>query len=198
MNTWKSILLGIVLGLFISGAILLIAMPPRGQPLVLSPPATLSPTIVIYITGAVNHPGVYAVERQSRVNDAVQAAGGLLASADPNSINLASKIEDGAKIVVLSIIETDNNPGGSNGTKQGLSPTPRITPTVNFPININFASQALLEDIPGIGPSKAAAIITYRQEHGHFIKVDDIMNVPGIGTGLFSSMKNLITIDLFP
>jgi competence protein ComEA len=198
MNTWKSVLLGIVLGLFISGAILLIAMPPRGQPLVLSPPPTVPPTIVIYITGAVNHPGVYTIGRLSRVNDAVQVAGGLLASADPNSINLAAKIEDGAEIVVLSITETDNNNGGSNGTKQGLTPSPHGTPTVSYPININSAPQALLEEIPGIGPSKAAAIITYRQEHGPFKKVDDIMNVPGIGTGLFATMKNLITVDLFP
>ena len=197
MNTWKSVLLGIVLGLFISGAILLIATPPRGQPLLLSPPPTLSPTIVIYITGAVNNPGVYTIGRQSRVNDAVQAAGGLLASADPNSINLAVKIEDGAKIVVLSITETESINGGSNGTKP--PPSPHVTPTVSYPININSAPQALLEEIPGIGPSKAAAIITYRQEHGPFKQVNDIINVPWIGTGLFASMKNLITVfDLLP
>lgn len=198
MNTWKSVLLGIVLGLLISGAILLIAMPPRGQPLVLSPPSTIPPTIVIYITGAVNHPGVYTIDRLSRVNDAVQAAGGLLASADPNSINLAAKLDDGAKIVVLAIAVAQNNSGSSVGTNQVPSPSAHFTPTVSFPININSAPQALLEEIPGIGPTKAASIITYQQEHGPFKKVDDIMNVPGIGTGLFSTMKNLITIDVLP
>ena len=196
MNTWKSLLLGIVLGLFISGAILLIALPPRGQPLVLTAPPTASTTIVIYITGAIRSPGVYTLSRPGRVNDAVQAAGGLLPSADPNSINLAAKIDDGAKIVVLAA--GDPTDSGSNGTSPKPSQTPHVTPTVAYPIDINTAPESLLEELPGIGPSKAAAIITYRQEHGPFLQIDEVLNVPGIGTGLFNSMKDLITVNSEP
>jgi competence protein ComEA len=196
MNTWKSVLLGLVLGLLISGAILLIAMPPRGQPLILTPPPTVSTTIMIYITGAVQSPGVYTLSRPARVNDAVLAAGGLLPSADPASVNLAAKIDDGAKIVIQSL-----NPStsvASNDPNSKPSPTPHLTPTIPYPIDINTATESLLDALPGIGPSKAAAIVTYRQEHGPFAKIEDIQNVPGIGIGLFNSMKDLITVNSEP
>jgi len=198
MNTWKSLLLGIVLGLLISGAILLIAIPPRGQPLILTPPPTVSTTIEIYITGAVQSPGIYTLARPARVNDAVLAAGGLLPSADPVSLNLAAKIEDGAQIVVSSLSSSAGSTSGASGSTLKAAQTPRVTPTIPYPININTASQALIEQLPGIGPSKAVSIITYRQEHGPFTKIDDIQNVPGIGTGLFNSMKDLITVNSLP
>ncbi len=198
MNTWKSVLLGIVLGLLISGAILLIALPPRGQPLILTPPPTVSTTIVIYITGAVQSPGVYTLNRPARVSDAVLAAGGLLPSADPISINLAAKIEDGTKIIVSSVSDPTGSDDVAGGTVPNSSQTPHVTPTIPYPIDINTATQSLLDELPGIGPSKAIAIITYRQEHGPFKQIEDIQNVPGIGTGLYNSMRDLITVSLQP
>ncbi len=193
MNTWKSLVLGIVLGLLIAGVILLVALPPRGQPLELSLPATPA-AITVYVTGAVKHPGVYSLPQQSRINEAVTSAGGFSPSADQAAINLAALLEDGAEIIVPSI--ADSQAATQMGSKARSSPQP--TPTVNFPVNINTASLTLLQDLPGIGPTKAAAIITYRQENGPFKQIEDIQNVPGIGSGLFSQIKSLITVSDSP
>jgi competence protein ComEA len=153
---------------------------------------------MIYITGAVQSPGIYSLTRPARVNDAVLAAGGLLPSADPVSVNLAAKIEDGSQTVVASIDVSTGSSSGLNVSAPKPSQTPHLTPTVSYPIDINTAPQSLLEELPGIGPSKASAIITYRQEHGPFTKIEDILNVPGIGTGLFNSTKDLITVSTLP
>jgi competence protein ComEA len=189
MNTWKSLVLGVVLGLLISGAILLIALPPHGQPLTLTNPPTPS-SLTVYITGAINHPGVYTLPYLSRVNDVVQAAGGFSLSADQAAINLASLLEDGAEIIVPSLADS------MAATEQAVNGKKPIQPTlvVNYPININTASLSLLQELPGIGATKAQAIITYRQEHGPFSQIEDILNVPGIGSGLFSQMEDLITV----
>lgn len=194
MNTWKSLLLGIVLGILIAGAILLIAVPPRGQPLVLTSP-TQATSIVVYVTGAVKNPGIYTIARQSRVNDAVLAAGGFIETADLTAVNLAARIEDGAKVNVPIIGGTGEGNRAPGEIALDPKSTPDVTPTVVYPININSAPQSLLEELPGIGATKAAAIVTYRQEHGPFKRIEDIQNVPGIGTGLFDSMKELISIQ---
>lgn len=197
MNTfpWKPLLFGIVLGLFLTGAILLVAQQPRGEGLILTPPPTPPTTIVIYITGAIKNPGLYTLPRSSRVNDAVEAAGGLIEVSDRLAINLAAKIEDGAKIVVPALVAEST---GQAGQTPRTSATPLLTPTINFPININSADATMLDNLPGIGPSKAGAIQAYRQEHGPFTKIEDIMNVPGIGSGLFNSIKDFITVTENP
>ena len=189
MNTWKAVVLGIALGLLLSGAILLIALPPRGQPLVLSTPSTSS-TITVYITGAVNNPGVYTIPRISRVVDAIQSAGGFSSLADRNAVNLAAVLEDGVEIIIPSVGEGS----GTASKTESAKTAPQPTPTVIYPININTASQSLIEELPGIGPTKAQAIVSYRQEHGPFQKIEDIVNVPGIGDGLLSQIKDLIAI----
>ncbi len=189
MNTWKSLALGIVIGLLISGAILLIVLPPRGQPLTLSNPPT-PPAITVYVTGAVIHPGVYNLPRLSRVNDAVKSAGGFSPTADQTAVNLAAVLEDGSEILVPTIAESL----AATGTAANSKKIPQSSPVVNFPININTASVSSLQDLPGIGATKAQAIVTYRQENGPFTKIEDIMDVPGIGSGLFAQLKNLITV----
>ncbi len=187
MNTWKAVVLGIVLGLLIAGAIFLIASPPRGQPLVLSIAPTSS-TITVYVTGEVNNPGVYTIPRLSRVVDAVQTAGGFSALADRNAINLAAVLEDGIEIIIPSVNERSKPLPEAAGTAK------QPTPTVSYPININTAPQSLIEELPGIGPTKAQAIVSYRQEHGPFQKVEDLLNVPGIGDGLLAQIKGLVSI----
>ena len=189
MNTWKAVVLGIALGLLLSGAILLIALPPRGQPLVLSTPSNSS-TITVYITGAVNNPGVYTIPRISRVVDGIQSAGGFSPLADKNAVNLAAALEDGVTIIIPSVGEGS----GTESKTEAKKTAPQPTPTVIYPININTASQSLIEELPGIGPTKAQAIVSYRQEHGPFQKIEDILNVPGIGDGLLSQIKGLIAI----
>lgn len=189
--------MGIVLGILIAGAILLIAVPPRGQPLVLTSPTQVS-SIMVYVTGAVKNPGVYTIARQSRVNDAIMAAGGFIETADLTAVNLAAKIEDGAKVNVPIIGRTGEGNRTPGDIALDPNSTPDVTPTVVYPININSAPQSLLEQLPGIGETKAAAIITYRQEHGSFKRIEDIQNVPGIGSGLYNAIKGLISIEKLP
>ncbi len=86
MKTWQSILLGILLGFLFSAALLLIIAPPRGKSIELSPLPTPAP-LVVYVTGAVIHPGVYSLPRLSRVSDAIQAAGGMQSDADQTAVN---------------------------------------------------------------------------------------------------------------
>jgi competence protein ComEA len=128
---------------------------------------------------------VYELPEGSRVQDAVTAAGGLLAEADATGINLAARLEDGQQI---------NIPGG------GGVPAPPAVFIGNAPtdgpvelININTAGLEELDALPGIGPTTAQKIIDYRTEHGDFQTIEDILNVSGIGPATFDNIKDLIT-----
>ena len=137
--------------------------------------ATTAPSekIIIYIIGCVKNPGVYELNVDSRVSDAVDAAGGLLETADLTKINLAYKLEDGQKITIPSI----NDKTDDDSTYEDFitdSPENTISQT-NLPnssksniVNINSATQTELETLPGIGPSIASKIISYRNENGKF------------------------------
>ena len=135
------------------------------------------------MSGAVANPDVYEIAPGSRVENAVEAAGGLTEDAYLPSINLALPLNDGDKILIPAI------------------PTPRanIEPGeessgVTYPININTASKGELEELPGIGPSLASEIITYRENHGAFTDKEQIKNVSGIGTSTYANFEDLITI----
>lgn len=190
MKTWQSVLLGFFLGLIATGIIILIASPPKGKPIELQPVPTPG-LIMVYITGAVTNPGVYSLPRQSRVEDAIQIAGGLSPFADLFSINMAARITDGEKIVVPTMIE-DTNSSENPERASVLNLSKNTTPKPGI-ININTANQNELDDLPGIGITKALAIVTYRNEHGSFRKIEDLLNVPGIGPGILSDIKELIT-----
>lgn len=186
MKTWQSVALGLVVGLLIAAAVFLVALPPHGQAILLSTP--LPPAaITVYVQGAVQNPGLYSLPRQSRVDDAILAAGGLLASANQDLINPAARLNDGDKIIVPSLGDTPVPP--TSRSKATPSPTP------DYPININTASREMLELIPGIGEGKASAILTYRQEHGLFTTLEGLMDVPGIGPGIFASIREFISLE---
>lgn len=195
MKSWQGILLGTFLGLAASAVIVLIAAPPRGEPLILPAPPTPG-QIVVQVSGAVGSPGLVTLPRQSRVMTAIDAAGGFTTDADQEALNLAARVNDGDKIVVLSIAARATQaviaaPAGS------LDPKTRnntATPKPSFPININTANLQELENLPNIGPTRAEAIITYRQQHGTFKKIEDIQNVTGIGPSTFEKIKELITV----
>jgi competence protein ComEA len=196
MKPWQHILLGSFLGLAAAAVLLLIVSPPRGESIQL-PPTPTAGSIAVYITGAVNHPGVVYLPRQSRVLNAIDAAGGLTEDADSESNNLAAKINDGDRIVILSrsilatrIVLTST---AAADTTRGKSSV--IVPVVVYPININTASAQDLENLPNIGPTKAEQIITYREQNGSFKTINDIQNVPGIGPSTFEKLKELITVD---
>jgi len=166
------------MGLIIGGVIYLVASPRDSSTIEYIIP-TQKTTLVISVTGKVNHPGVYSLSPGSRINDAVLAAGGTLADADLSNVNLAEVLKDGEQITIP-------------GTK---SETPSASSQTQGKIDINTASLEELDSLPGIGAQKAQAIITYRQEHGVFRSIDDLLYVPGFGTALVDSIRDLIEIN---
>ena len=151
-------------------------------------PATETPVppqfVVIHVSGAVAKPAVYTLPTGSRAHTAVEAAGGALASANLAAINLARVLSDGEQLHIAAMGETAPPAGGP------VSPGAATAGTVN----INTASQAELETLPGIGPTKAQAIIAHRTQHGPFARIEDIQNVTGIGEKTFESLRSMIRV----
>ena len=155
-----------------------------------APESTESRKIVVYVTGEVTNPGVYELDKDSRVNDALILAGGCTEEADMNRINLASPLSDGAQITVPKL-------GGADGGPE-QEPIVTVQPvdetSANGLVNINTASEAQLETLPGVGPATAKAIVEYRDKHGDFKKISDIKKVSGIGDAKFERIRDLITV----
>lgn len=195
MKLWQGILLGTFLGLAFSAVIVMIAQTPRGDPIAIPP--TSSPTpIIVYVSGAVKIPGLVSLSHEDRVSVAIDKAGGFTADADQTAVNLAAKLFDGDKIFVPARRELQTEvSANSNQAASGPRSAGIITPTPSFPININTATQQVLENLPNIGPSKASDIIQYRELHGPFNIIEDIQNVPNIGPVIFDSIKELISIS---
>lgn len=196
MKTWQEILLGVFLGLIAAALILLIASPPRGEPVILSPIPTQS-MIMVHVSGAVKKPGVVSIPRQSRVFNAVEAAGGFTEDAAIDSVNLALKVNDGEKINIPTIGDIATREALA-GIVTALPPSKNkgvVIPTLNYPINLNSGTLEELQNLPNIGPAKAAEIIKYRNEYGPFKKIEDIQNVPGIGPSIFEKIKDLISVE---
>ncbi|MEO8356080.1 MAG: ComEA family DNA-binding protein [Chloroflexota bacterium] len=187
MQNLKSILYmtaGILLGLFLAVLVWVVARNPTGEAVTLRPVPTDRP-IVVHITGAVPRPGVYALPDGARVQDGISAAGGFLAEAEKSQINLAGLLEDGAKLDIPYI----------EGASPVLAtPMPEVVTSTTELINLNTASQAELESLPGIGPTTALKIIEYRDANGPFLNAEDIINVSGIGPGTYERIKDLITV----
>jgi competence protein ComEA len=119
-------------------------------------------------------PGVYSLPEGSRVEAAVQAAGGFLPGAEQNNINLAMLLTDGQQINVPGIVDTSHVNVGR--------------------VNINSATVSELDTLPGIGPTTAQSIVDYRTQHGLFQVIQDIQNVPGVGPATFELIKDYITV----
>jgi competence protein ComEA len=189
MKTWWLLAVGIIGGLLGSGVIYLTSSQPRGEGITLLPPPTSAP-IVVHIVGAVLEPGVYSLPIKSRQQDAIEAAGGFLPEANPQALNLAAPLQDGDRIIVPTLPSDPPTPA-TNPSKSTIVELPNS----NTLININTASQADLENLPGIGPVKAQTIIAYRESNGFFGLIKDIQNVPGIGPKTFENLKSLITVE---
>lgn len=183
------VLLGVVGGLLGAGLLFLVSRPPVGQAIQLLPPPTRLP-LVVYVTGAVMAPDVYTLSPGSRVADAIRAAGGLTDEADPQVLNLAQVVTDGLRIQVPTLVKA------SQETLVEV-PVRAITP-VHTLININTANQAELESLPEIGPHLAQEIILYREANGPFESIDQIMDVSGVGTVTFETIRDLITVEEQP
>lgn len=167
--------------------------------------------IVIYITGEVKQEGVYELDEDSRISDAIEKAGGTKENADLSQINLAYKIEDGMRIYIPKKGELvqdkekieDKTQEVVTGKSTDITNTTSVNTNLSTnkksktdieKINLNKATQTELETLPGIGPSTAEKIIAYRKENGNFKNIEDIMNVNGIGESKYNKIKDLISV----
>lgn len=149
------------------------------------------------VKGAVRMPGVYIAKPGDRVIDVIAAAGDFTDHANVNKVNLAQLVEDQMVIYIPKVGEEEEDVSGAVLTpNQGAVTigTDGTTSSNNTQVNLNTATQAELETLPGIGPSKATAIIEYRETTGKFQQVDDLKNISGIGDKTFDKLKDSITV----
>ncbi len=144
-----------------------------------------SSRVVVHVAGAVRHPGVYRLPASSRVVDAVRRAGGARRHGDLSALNLAAKVEDGRQVLVPLRGAAPAAPGS---TAAGGSTTPAA------PVDLNTATPDQLDQLDGIGPGMAAAILKYRQEHGGFGSVEELGEVPGIGEKRLASLREQVRV----
>ena len=166
--------------------------------------------IYVYVTGEVNNSGVVILDEGSRISDAVDAAGGITANADISKINLVFVLEDGMKVsipsneeingddsfqyVTLNSNDDTNSASSVTNYTKASSASSTTNVKVTDKVNINSATQTELETLPGIGPSLALKIISFRNENGKFSSIEDIKNVSGIADSKFCNIKEYITV----
>lgn len=179
---------GVALTLVLGGlgiAVFVTAVTPHGSTTVIAPehePTTAPASVEIYvhILGQVVRPGLYALPDGARAVDAVAAAGGFTETADAGGVNLARFVSDGEQIVVPAIGETPT------GGAPGIGGDGRV--------NLNTADAAALDTLPGIGPATAQKILAWREQHGRFASVDDLLDVGGIGPAKLDAIRDLVTL----
>lgn len=156
------------------------------------------PGCIVHICGAVQNPGVYELPAGSRLIDAVEAGGGFLPEADQDACNLAALVTDGCQIYIMTEEESDGE--GNGRLKAGIQTAePSQASGSSYgaeerKVNLNTADADGLKTLPGIGDSRAAAIIAYREEYGQFQRIEDVMKVSGIKQAAFDKIKDRITV----
>lgn len=155
---------------------MLLASPTRGDPIILAEPADIR----IHVAGEVLHPGVYELPMGSIVQDAINAAGGFSGEASQDRINLAATLDDGQQVYVPEVSE----------------PAPLSSNRVDTSeqISINIASAPELERLPGIGPILAQRIVEYREQNGPYQRLEDLLEVEGIGLAKLESLQDYIQV----
>lgn len=153
-----------------------------------TPPAK---PLVVYVTGAVVHPGVYRLAPGARVNDAVAAAGGAADYADLERINLAALVTDGEQVTVPALGETLPSPTAGRGTRRAVHAP---TPAPAFPIDVNTATEQQLRTLPGVGKITAARIVAYRADHGPFTSLDQLIQA-GVRKAELNRIRSLLTLQ---
>ena len=147
--------------------------------------------VTVDVKGAVKKPGVYQLQSNSRVHDALEKAGGLTDEADLKSVNQAQKLSDEAVVYVAKVgenavdVTTSAPASATSGTGQAKSAL----------VNLNTATEADFQTISGIGQKRAQDIIAYREANGRFKSVDDLKNVSGIGAKTLEKLKEYVTVD---
>ena len=142
--------------------------------------------VVVDVAGKVKHPGIYKLPQGSRAINAIKAAGGQLRGVSLTDINLAEILTDGQQIIVGAPAVSTASKSKKSGAAGG-----KIT---SGTININSATAAQLEQLPGIGAVMAARILAYRKAHGAFATIDDLTKVGGLGKSKFANLKNFVRI----
>ena len=162
--------------------------------------------IIIHIDGEVNNPGVYELEKEARIDDAIEVAGGLTSLADLEEINLAYKISDGVKISIPKkeeakvVKKTTVSKKVVSNTTAGITKSEDVSTSIaagsisSGKINLNTASISQLDTLDGIGPATAQKIIEYREKNGGFNSIDELKSVNGIGNAKFNKIKDSIEI----
>ncbi|MCY1694999.1 helix-hairpin-helix domain-containing protein [Curtobacterium sp. SL109] len=170
-----------------------------------------APSVVVHVLGAVAHAGVVTVPGGGRVTDALEAAGGASGDADLARLNLARPLVDGERLYVPRVGEVDvpqalgadsggaAGPAGSAGADPG--PGSGVSGAAGSDgsaasdvVDLNSADQAALETLPGIGPGLAQRILAWREEHGRFSAVEDLLDVSGIGDGRFAELQDRVRV----
>jgi len=165
------------------------------QPSIISRPLF----VAVHVVGAVHNPGVYVLSAGSRANDALRRAGGATSNADTASVNLASIVHDGDQLYIPARRVLTSAPPRR---LQVMSPSTRATATSggdksgvvssNSVVSLSTASEKELESLPGVGPATASAIVAHRRAHGPFRRVDDLLNVKGIGESKLAAIRSRI------
>jgi competence protein ComEA len=215
-----SYLIGLLTALILVGGLTLWLRRPDPAPIVLHPPPTPAPTatplptatpapIVVFVSGAVQRPGMYALDAAARVGDALAAAGGLTLQANVALVNQAERLWDGAQVHVPPVTSVANSapaetvapaplavadtapPAGLSGAATPLTGRSDLPSSPGGLINLNRAAPAELETLPGIGASKAAAIVANRP----YTSIEDLERVPGIGAKTVEQLRPLVTVE---
>jgi competence protein ComEA len=173
------------------------ASPPPSPLVAASSPASSAPSsaaaspgavVVVDVVGKVRHPGVYRLRDESRVDDALRAAGGALPGVDLSSLNRARKLTDGEQIAVgVTGAPAAGGPSVAPGGSAGSAPG-------SAPVDLNTASLEQLDGLPGVGPVLAQRIVDWRTAHGRFASVDQLREVSGIGPSKFDDIRGLVTV----
>lgn len=151
----------------------------------MSPETTaVASAVVVHVAGSVVAPGVYELAPGARVRDAIAAAGGAGTGADANALNLAAVVVDASRVYVPAV-----------GEEVPSSAAPPVSPVdvASGPVDLNRASVEQLDELPGIGPATANAIVTERDRNGPFLDVDGLDRVPGIGPAKLAALRDLVT-----
>jgi competence protein ComEA len=206
--------LALLIGVFVAGAAVLLGRGNDNAPIqVISPSAggtaalaqpgsnasslsaSAQPDLRVYISGAVQDPGVYSLQPGDRLVDALEAAGGSAVVAHMTAVNLARRVQDEEYYYIPRIDETPPPVAASINGPTLLESDIASAGASNGLIDLNTATIDALTTLPGIGPVKAQAIVAYREQIGQFQSVDQITNVSGIGPATYEKIRGLITVN---
>lgn len=168
--------------------------PDEALPMATAMPApTATPqTLVVHVAGAVRSPGVITVLEGTRVVDAIDLAGGFTPAADLTKVNLAGLVGDGERLWIP--IQGEDEPQVSVGRTGASAGEPGAPGTVPAIVDLNTATVAELEALPGVGPATAGAIVEHRERNGPFSTVDDLLAVTGIGPAKLEAIRAAATV----